>query len=184
MIGRDNIDQNFAANIDRLESSLYVFKLCLGTDTELKIEPLIIKSPGYDIESIYKKIKNMETDNNYYLICTKSQSIHVLLPYSYEIKGNDIPKKIIEDLNKVFPEISKHILCESIITPKILEKIANRHKGVACIHTNILDNVARNRTPIKNMYLVGSSAYPGGGINNVLVSGIITSKMILKNWRN
>jgi len=58
-----------------------------------------------------------------------------------------------------------------------------REKGAVMIHLKIIDKIARNRTPIKNLYTVGSSSFPGAGINNTIASGIVTSSIILKDLK-
>ncbi len=205
LIGREYLDKKFIEKIDQLEDSLSVFRLCIGADIELDTESSTIKCPGYDIENIFEKIwRNGISDDNFYLMFIPSlleknmanknnnkQNIHILVVVPYESSINsskEITKyknKIMYDVNKIIPDISKHILFISIITPKMLEEMTVRRHGVVDIHEKILDKIANNRTPIKNIYFVGGSAYPGGGVNNTILSGMLTANIILKdkNWR-
>ncbi len=206
LVGKKYLDKNFSDRVELLEPSLSAFKLCIGTDIKPEIEPLVLKCTGYDIEKIHKEIlKNGVLADNYYLMCTPSlldpsiaqngtHNIEILIVTPNQIKGKmwselnqaeheTLKRKftdtLIKDIIRIIPGLSNHIIYKEAITPLMLEKKANRYNGQTCIHINILDKVAGNKTPIKNLYSAGSSAYPGDGISNTIVSGTITSNIIL-----
>jgi all-trans-retinol 13,14-reductase len=39
------------------------------------------------------------------------------------------------------------------------------------------------KTPIKGLYLVGASTFPGGGVEGVVISGLICAHDIM-NWKH
>ncbi|NJD77867.1 MAG: NAD(P)/FAD-dependent oxidoreductase [Candidatus Methanoperedens sp.] len=208
LAGRDNLNSKFSRAIEDIEPSLSGFKVCIGTDIKPPIEPFILKCPTYDIEALYENIwKYGIMDEVYYLISTPSlldtsmapagaHSIQVLTITPFKINGSMRPepdtaykdkmktnyiRKIIKDVTRIIPGLENHILYMDAITPVMLERTTIRQDGRICVNTKILDKIARNRTPIKDLYIAGSGAYPGGGVNNTILSGIITSRMILED---
>lgn len=207
LVGKEHLEKNFSTKIELLEPSLSAFKLCIGTDAQLEFKPLILKCPDYDIEHIHKKImKYGIMDDNYCLISIPSlldssiarQGTHVLKmltimphqingkPWSemseedHESLKQKFMERMIRDVTNIIPNLSEHIVYKDVITPATFGKIVNRYGGPITTHTKNLDKVARNKTPINNLYFVGSSAYPGGGVSTTIVLGIVTSNMIIK----
>ncbi len=177
-------------------------KLNIGPD----ISPIIFKSSDYDLEAIYKNVSRCGlSDDNYYLLFISSlldpsmgqnggNCIEILTCIPYQLNGKTwstmnqmdydqlkqvYVEKLVKDATKIFPNLKEHIIFQDAVTPNSLERITSRFKGVPYVHADILNEVAKNKTPFKNLYYVGSSSFPGDGINNTILSGIITSNLII-----
>ncbi len=99
---------------------------------------------------------------------------------------NRIRERIINKINTFLQiDISGKIIFEGILTPDKLEKQTGSYKGsIYGISSNnkkaaFLRQQNKSRK-YKGLYFTGGSAHPGGGIPLVLLSGKITSELILK----
>jgi phytoene dehydrogenase-like protein len=88
------------------------------------------------------------------------------------------------------PNIKKAVLHRQVLTPLDIETIYGTTAGDMCHGEITLDQImsmrpvpgwTRYRMPIKNLYLCGSSAHPGGGVS--ATPGHFAARQILKDWR-
>ncbi len=95
----------------------------------------------------------------------------------------DLIVRKLEDFG--FKDLEKNIEFEQIITPEDFERIFNANRGsIYGISSNGIFSAFR-RIPnkskdIENLYFVGGATHPGGGMPLVLLSGKMTSELILK----
>jgi phytoene dehydrogenase-like protein len=96
----------------------------------------------------------------------------------------------IDLLARHAPNIKKAILHRQVLTPLDFETIYGLTAGDICHGEMTLDQLLSMRPvpgwtsycmPIKNLYLCGSSAHPGGGISGT--PGQLASRQILEDWR-
>jgi phytoene dehydrogenase-like protein len=107
----------------------------------------------------------------------KSESIH------YEAA---IRKNVIEKINMILKtDIEKHIISESTLSPIDIENQTSSFGG--SLYGNSSNNKfaaflrhANFSSTIKNLYLVGGSVHPGGGIPLCLFSAKIASQLIVE----
>lgn len=94
-------------------------------------------------------------------------------------------KKIINILNRRLNlNLENLIICEEIISPLDLETMTGSYKGSIYGFSSNTKNAAflrqRNKSKkFKGLYYCGGSSHPGGGIPLVLLSGKLTSNLIL-----
>lgn len=122
----------------------------------------------------------------------------VLMQYApYRLKNGDWRKKqeelgdlVVDTINEYAPNFKNSILHRQVLSPLDLEEIYGLTEGNIYHGEMALDQLflmrpvpgwARYRTPIKNLYLCGSSAHPGGGITGA--PGYNAAREILKDWR-
>ena len=126
------------------------------------------------------------------------QVMSVLMQYApYRLKNGDWKKKreelgdlVVDTITEYAPNFKNSILHRQVLTPLDLEEVYGLTEGHIYHGEMALDQLflmrpvpgwARYRTPIRNLYLCGSSAHPGGGITGA--PGYNAAKEILKEWR-
>lgn len=89
---------------------------------------------------------------------------------------------LIQKADNVIPDLSKHIVVEDAATPKTFERCTTMPEGALyAIDQSIGAKRPYFKTLIKGLYLAGASTFPGGGIEAVVISGMICAKDIC-NW--
>lgn len=121
-------------------------------------------------------------------------------PYDLEVDGvragsnwNDITRKqfadcVFDKIEQAIPDIRKHVLHAEVRTPWDIEQEVGLTEGNIFQGELTFDQLLFNRpipgyaqysTPIDGMYLVGSSAHPGGGV--MAAPGANAAREILRN---
>src|SRR5205809_4429348 len=82
-------------------------------------------------------------------------------------------QNVIDTIEERFPDIRRHIVGHQFVTPKDIEDITGLSEGNIFQGELSLEQLffnrpvpgwARYRTPVRNLWLCGSAAHPGGGI--------------------
>ena len=98
----------------------------------------------------------------------------------------DIRKNVVEKINSMLKtDIEKHIISETTLSPIDIEKQTSSYGG--SLYGNSSNNKfaaflrhANFSSSIKNLFLVGGSVHPGGGIPLCLFSAKIASQLIVE----
>lgn len=126
------------------------------------------------------------------------QVMSVLMQYApYRLKNGDwrtrreeLGDLVVDAIAEYAPNFRDSILHRQVLTPLDLEEIyglpeGNFHHGEMALDQLFLmrpvPGWARYRTPIRNLYLCGSSAHPGGGVTGA--PGYNAAQEMLKGWR-
>lgn len=187
LIRNEALDKKFVEYIKGLKMSNSAFMVFLGVDMELSNYPTLIKNldDGYDI------IINSNADIS--LAPKDKASITILTIANYydfpENKEEYLKKKkemmelLINKVEKIIPQISKHIIVKDASTPKTFERYTSMPEGALYSFEQSI-GVKRPyfKTPIKGLYLASASTFPGGGIEAVVISGIICANDIFE-WK-
>jgi len=100
----------------------------------------------------------------------------------YLQKKKEFTEKLIKKAEKIIPDLSKHITIQDAATPKTFERYTSMPEGaIYAFDQSIGVKRPYFKTPIKGLYLAGASTFPGGGIEAVVISGIICENDIC-NW--
>jgi len=99
----------------------------------------------------------------------------------------EIRKNVVDKINTMLKtDIEKHIISESTLSPLDIENQTSSFGG--SLYGNASNNKfaaflrhANFSSTIKNLYLVGGSVHPGGGIPLCLFSAKIASQLIVEN---
>jgi all-trans-retinol 13,14-reductase len=188
LIEKSHLREEFIEYINGLKMSPSCFMVFLGVDMDLSKYPTLIKNidEGYDI------VINSNADPS--LAPQGKASITILTLANYQDfpeRGTDeyIRKKqeyseaLIRKAEKVIPDLSKHIVVKDAATPKTFERYTSMPQGaIYSFDQSIGIKRPYFKTPIKGLYLVGASTFPGGGIEAVTISGIICAHDIC-NWK-
>jgi phytoene dehydrogenase-like protein len=115
----------------------------------------------------------------------------------YHIKNGTWPERreefgdtVIETLSQYAPNLKNIILHRQVLTPWDLEQEFGLTEGNIFHGELTLDQLfflrplpgwARYRTPVKNLYICGAGAHPGGGVMGA--AGRLAALEILKDWK-
>jgi all-trans-retinol 13,14-reductase len=90
---------------------------------------------------------------------------------------------LIKMAEKLIPGLSRHIIVQDAATPKTIERYTLMPEGsLEGLEETIENQKPCFKTPLKGLYLAGSSTYPGGGIELVIMSGLICANDICR-WK-
>jgi all-trans-retinol 13,14-reductase len=102
---------------------------------------------------------------------------------AYQKLKQEAASRLIELASRVIPDLTQQIIVQDAATPKTLERytLAPEGSGEGIFWST---EVPRPwfKTPVKGLYLAGSSTYPGAGVELALMSGVICANDI-NGWR-
>ncbi len=188
LVGEENLDRDFVEYIKKLKMSPSCFMVFLGVDMDLSGYPTIIENldEGYSIAI---------NSNDSGLAPKGKACITILTGANYRDfpergtkeyleKKREFAEFLIKKAEKIIPNLSKHIVVQDAATPKTLERYTSMPEGaIYAFDQSINTKRPYFKTPIKGLYLASASTFPGGGIEAVVISGIICANDIC-NWEN
>ncbi len=188
LIKENTLPKEFIEYIKGLKMSPSVFMVFLGVDMDLSEYPTLI----HHLDEGFGIVINSNADRN---LAPKGKASVTLLTSAnyYEFKEKekqeyskmkeDFAKKLIEKAEKVIPNLSKKIIVQDAATPKTFKSYTSMPEGAIYSFDQSIE-VKRPffKTPIKGLYLASASTFPGGGIEAVVISGMICANDIC-NWR-
>ena len=184
LVGEEHLDKEFINHIKSLNMSPSCFMVFLGVDMDLSDYPTIIEC----LDEGYSIVINSNADPN---LAPEGKASVTILTYAsyhefpkrgtkeYLEKKKEYAEILINKAEKVIPNLSKHIIVQDASTPATLERYTSMPEGAIYSFDQSID-VRRPyfKTPIKGLYLASSSTFPGGGIEAVVISGIICANDI------
>jgi len=189
LVGEEHLDKNFVEYIKSLRMSPSAFMVFLGVDMDLSSYPTII----VDLDSEIHITINSNADPSLAPKGKASVTITTHANYhdfpergtkEYIEKKRKLAEEIIQKAEKVIPGLSKHIVVQDAATPKTFERYTSMPEGAIYSFDQSIDTKRPYfKTPVKGLYLVGASTFPGGGIEAVVISGTICANDI-NNWRH
>lgn len=188
LVGEKDLDRKYIEYIAGLKMSISCFMVFLGIDTELVGYPTLIKNldDGYDIvinsnadPSLAPKGKASLTiirDASYYDFPERGTQ-------AYLEKKEKYTRALLRKAERVIPNLSQCIIVQDAATPRTFERYTFMPEGaIYAFDQSIGTERPYFRTPIKGLYLVGASTFPGGGIEAVVISGMICANEIC-GWK-
>jgi len=187
LVGEDNLDKRFADYIKGLKMSPSVFMVFLGVDMDLSNYPTLIKNLDEGIDIVI----NSNADPS--LAPEGKASVTILAGANYHDfpergteeylkKKRRMAEMLIQKAEKVIPGLSRRIIVQDAATPKTFERYTSMPEGALySFDQSIGTKRPYFKTPIKGLYLASASTFPGGGIEAVVISGIICANDIC-NW--
>ena len=187
LVGRENLGREFVDYIKSLKMSTSCFMAFLGVDMDLSDYPTLI----YNLDEGYSIVINSNADE---ILAPKGKaSITISTSANY----NDFPERetkdylekkkevamiLIKKAEEVIPNLSKYIIVQDAATPKTFERYTSMPEGALySFDQSIGVKRPHFKTPIKGLYLASASTFPGGGIEAVVISGMICAYDIC-NW--
>mgnify|MGYP001772842583 CR=1 FL=1 len=184
LVGEENLDAKFLSYVKSLRMSPSCFMTFLGVDMDLTEYPTLIKN----LDDGYEIVINTSTDPT--LAPKGKASITILTKADYHEfpereteeyfkKKKELAKKLIKKAEKSDSQTKRKIIVQDAATPKALERYTSMPEGaIYSFDQSIETKRPYFKTPIKGLYLVGASTFPGGGIEATVISGIICANDI------
>jgi len=202
LIGREHLPIRYIKRIESQKVSHSGFCLHLATDLDLKSLGVSsnISIPSLDSEKEYGALNNNQLPvESSIMISIPSlvddslapegrHVLHLLIPapyeYNWEEERERIASKIIREAERAIPDLSSHILYQDVSTPLTLERYTRNTKGAMYGLQATPEQFGKDRigqrTPIKNLYLVGHYTRPAHGVAGVAMSGQFAAQAILR----
>jgi phytoene dehydrogenase-like protein len=111
-------------------------------------------------------------------------------PEAWDQQREAFGDTVVDTISEYAPNLKKIILHRQVMTPLDMERIIGLSEGNIFQGELSLEQLfflrpvagwARFRTPVRNLYLCGSAAHPGGGIMGA--PGQLAAAEILKDWK-
>ena len=189
LVGEENLDPKFVNYIKNLKMSPSCFMVFLGVDVDLSDYPTLIE----DLDEGLNIVLNSNADSS--LAPRGKASVTLLTGANYhdfpergtkeyfELK-RELAERLIKKAEKVIPGLSEHIIVQDAATPKTFEHYTSMPEGaIYAFDQSIKTKRPFFKTPIKGLYLASASTFPGGGIEAVIISGIICANDIC-GWKS
>ncbi|MHA1238407.1 MAG: FAD-dependent oxidoreductase [Candidatus Odinarchaeia archaeon] len=188
LVGEENLDKKFVKYIKSLKMSPSCFMLFLGVNMDLSGYSTIIEN----LDDSCSIVINSNADPS--LAPKGKTSVTILISANYHDfaergtkeylqKKKELAEMLIKKAEKVIPDLSKRIIVQDAATPKTFERYTSMPKGAIYAFDQSIDTKRPYfKTPIRGLYLANASTFPGGGIEAVVISGIICANDIC-SWR-
>ncbi|MEM0085341.1 MAG: NAD(P)/FAD-dependent oxidoreductase [Candidatus Methanomethylicia archaeon] len=188
LVGKEHLDRGYADYIRGMRMSPSAFMVFLGVNMDLTGYPTLIK----DLDGGYGIVINSNADPTLAPRGMASLTIITLANYhdfpprgteEYLRRKKEAAEALIRKAEKIIPGLSKHIIVLDAATPKTFERYTSMPEGaIYAFDQSIETKRPYFKTPIKGLYLVGASTFPGGGVEATAISGIICANDI-SGWR-
>ncbi len=192
MVERSEFEESYIQSIQALEMQETYFSVFLGVDMDFSDYPTMTRDDDTQMETFFFMIINTNADPTYAPEGLASISITTIASYDdfpergtpeYFKKRKAVGDQLIETADEHFPGLKKNILVRTEATPKTYERYTLAPEG-SCEGLFWSTEVKRLyfKTPIQGLYLAGSSAYPGAGLEKALMSGVMCANDI-NGWK-
>ncbi|MBU2251531.1 MAG: FAD-dependent oxidoreductase, partial [Candidatus Omnitrophica bacterium] len=210
LVGEGHLNRSFLEKVDRVEPSISAFIVYLGLNVNIKDKGIndceVLYNPSYDLEKQLEDCINNSMQETFFFLTIYSNidseiapkgksTIGIMtlsgydfwkdLPKSeYEERKTQLAKDLVKRAEGIIPGLSSYIETIEIATPLTMERYTGNYKGsiYGASQTVSQSGIKRfsQKTPIKNLYLVGAWTFPGEGISGVAHSGERAAEQILK----
>jgi all-trans-retinol 13,14-reductase len=187
-----SLPSGYQSSVEEIEMQTACFLVFLGVDMDLSDHPTMTQVLDVEKDEFFMLAINSNADASYAPGGQASITILDLAEYDdypprgtpeYQRKKEATAAHMVEQAGAVIPGLAQHIMVQDAATPRTLERYTLAPKGSA---EGVFwsTEVARPwfKTPVEGLYQVGSSTYPGSGVELALMSGIICANDI-DGWR-
>jgi len=212
MVDPSSLEDDFLASIEALKTKRTYFMVFLGVDMDLSDYPTTIRVMDDEHNQFYalaihsnadpsmapegKASITIRTPTSYgefpdreakdYLKKKEAYAAHLIKMAEKVIPGlgkRIIVQDLIKMAEKVIPGLGKRIIVQDAATPKTLERytLTPEGSGEGFFWSTEIERPCF-KTPIRGLYLVGSSTFPGAGVELALMSGVICANDI-NGWK-
>ena len=192
MVDPREFHQAYIQSIENLEIQETYFSAFLGVDMDLSNYPTMIRSDDTSLDNLFHMTINTNADPAYAPEGMASVTITTLGTYDdfperekpeYLRVKRKITNQLINTVDELIPGFKENIIVRTAATPRTYERYTLATEG-RCAGLFWSTEVKRLyfKTPLKGLYLAGSSAYPGAGLEQALMSGVICANDI-DGWK-
>ncbi len=189
LVGEENLPSDYVEHLRSLRPSVTAFLVYLGLDVDLSEKyPPLIKSLDDEMGIVINSNLDPSLAPEG---CSSLAIVRLLPPEAYDYFGERGTPEYLEKkrafadqlvalAEKLVPEIKGHVVVRDAATPRTLERYTLNPKGIIYGLDQSANSPERPyfKTPVRGLYLVGASTFPGGGIEAVAISGIISANDI------
>ncbi|MBC7265098.1 MAG: NAD(P)/FAD-dependent oxidoreductase [Chloroflexi bacterium] len=191
LVGLEHLPGKFARQVQALQPTTSVFAVFLALDYEPPIAPITMyRVPnglglGFALPS---KVDPSLAPPGHYVL-----TVMTLLPQpeaaawnraapDYKAHKAAFADEIIRQAETLLPGLRGHIIARDAATPATVTRYTGHPDGA--IYGSALGHERLPlQTPLRNLYLVGASAWPGSGVEAVVISGISAANTVCREHR-
>jgi all-trans-retinol 13,14-reductase len=188
MVDPREFDQAYLQSIQALEKQETYFSAFLGVDMDLSEYPTMIRDDDTSLDNLFHMTINTNADPSYAPEGMASVTITTLGNYDdfperekpeYLRVKRRITNSLINTADELIPGFKENIIVRTAATPRTYERYTLAQEG-SCEGFFWSTEVKRLyfKAPPRGLYLAGSSAYPGAGLEQALMSGVICANDI------
>jgi all-trans-retinol 13,14-reductase len=184
LIEEGHLEEKFLQHIRELKMSPSCVMVSLGVDMDLSGYPTII----HNLDEEYNLVFNSNADPS--LAPAGKASLSILAGASYhdfpergreeylEMK-EQVGDRMLEKVEKVLPGLRDRVIVKDVATPRTFERYTSVPEGAIYVFDQSIGAERPYfKTPVRGLYLAGASTFPGGGIEAVVISGMIAARDI------
>jgi all-trans-retinol 13,14-reductase len=192
MVDPGELDQAYIEATKSVEMQETYFSAFLGVDMDLTGYPTMIVNGDTSLDNLFHMTINSNADPSYAPEGMASVTITTIGNYD-DFPDRETPeylrvkRKITNDLirtaDEVIPGFKEKVIVRTAATPLTYERytLAPEGSGEGLFWSTEVKRLYF-KTPIQGLYIAGSSAYPGGGVDQALMTGVICANDI-DGWR-
>jgi all-trans-retinol 13,14-reductase len=192
MVDPSEFDQSYIESIQAVEMLETYFSVYLGVDMNLSKYPTMIHDNDTSLDNLFHLTINTNADpacapEGMASITIRSIGSYAEFPEreksEYLRIKRAITNRLIDTADEVIPGLKEKIIVRTAATPRTYERYTLAPEG-SCEGLFWSTEVKRLyfKTPVHGLYLAGSSAYPGAGLEQSLMTGIICANDI-DGWK-
>jgi all-trans-retinol 13,14-reductase len=186
LMERGDLPAEFLKRVQEIEPSASAFMVFLLLDYDPPLAPLTHYSPrtgpstGIAIPS--------KLDSSLAAPGGSTMTILTLIPNSeakkwsreapdYKVHKEKLMEQLIDTATLLLPDLRSHIVYKEAATPATFLRYTSSCEG--SIYGPKRGQTLPFKSPIRNLYLVGSGTFPGAGVEAVVISALIAANDIL-----
>ena len=181
LVGEEQLDKKFINRIKSLKLSTSVFAAYLGVDMDLSKYPAIIanKDERFGL-AITSNIDPSRAPKGQACVSIIEKDVVAHFPVrntaAYIEKKKQKLNQLLDKVERIIPSFRKHIVVQETATPRTFERYTSMPEGALyCFEQSSDIKRPKFKSPIKGLYLSSASTGHGGGIESVVMTGIICS---------
>ncbi len=151
-------------------SSITIYKplpdLELGLNLPSKIDPSLAP-PGHHVMTLMAFVSQPEA-----ALWKRTEA-------DYKSRKAALAEKLIRQAEALLPDLRQHIVAMDAATPATITRYTGHSAGAIYGMSGVQNQRLPIQTPLRNLYLAGAGAWPGSGIEAVVISGILAANFIL-----
>jgi len=186
LVGLEHLPTKYAKRVQDLQPTTSIFAVFLALDYDPPIAPITMYRPSNRIGlglAVPSKVEPSLAPPGHHVL-----TVMTLLPQSeaatwdrtdsnYKARKAAFADEIIRQAETLLPGLRDHIITRDAATPATVARYTGHPSGA--IYGSALGNERLpQQTPVRHLYLVGASAWPGSGVEAVVISGIVAANMI------
>jgi phytoene dehydrogenase-like protein len=186
LIEPDNLTADFLKRVQEIEPSTSAFVVYLSLDFDPLLAPLTFYIPDTGL-SIGIAIPS-KLDPDLAARGGSAMTLVTLIPHTearlwnrdasdYKVRKEKFMEQLIDSASQLIPDLRSHIVYKEAGTPATFLRYTLSQDGA--IYGPKLGQGLPFKSPVRNLYLVGSSTFPGAGIEAVVISALIAADDIL-----